>query len=276
MILYCNGDSFVAGVELGDDILPEYPGTQDFDAPTSVINLAKEWILKTQNHTHPWAAMRQELFTQIFDIERSRAFPNKISKLLNLPVINNALGGSSMDRIARTTIDSLIELKRENEDIIAIIGITEASRSELANFNECYNNEYSTRWVDMSLGYVNEGVKPLEAVRNYKLRYETDYHCQINFYKNVILLQDFCKVNHIPLFWVNPGFTNLSNSHPDTDLLNMKNYANLTCIVDMVEIARKINVNVRCPSGHHSEVVHDEVAKIIASILQESSYVQIH
>jgi hypothetical protein len=281
MILYFNGDSFCAGVELGDYILPDYPGVSD--AHNHIVRqLNRQWISKTYDPSHPWYKERKSSQHKLIDIEYERAFPNKIQQTLNIPVVNRALGGSSMDRIVRTTITNLIEYKKSNQDVIAIIGLTDCGRSEIANHQYSSYIDFvgwHSHWTDISLGHVLSGQDEVEPVRQYNLRYQTNYHCQVAFYKNIILLQDFCKLNDIPLFWISTGFSNIEFKDVEdgyknaSDLLNLIEYANLECLLDMTEIANEINFNVICPSGHYSEVVHTEVANRIVTMLKENGYV---
>ena len=42
----------------------------------------------------------------------------------------------------------------------------------------------------------------LDSIIKYKITYETNYHNLINFYKNVIFLNGFCKVNAIAINWI--------------------------------------------------------------------------
>ena len=85
------------------------------------------------------------------------------------------------------------------------------------------------------------------------------------FYKNAILLQDFCKVNNIKLLWI-AGNGNIikDNNVVDQknieDYKNFKEYVNFGYAIEMCEVAKDININVMCPGYHFSETVHDVVA----------------
>jgi hypothetical protein len=281
MILYFNGDSFCAGVELGDDILPGYPGASDTHNHI-VRRLNQSWINKTYDPSHPWAEERRSVQSKLTTLEYERAFPNKIQQTLGIPVINKSLGGSSMDRIVRTTITNLIEYKKSGDDVIAIIGLTDSGRSEIPNYSSSGHIDvvgFPSHWSDISLGHVLPGEDELEPVRQYNLRYQTNYHSQVSFYRNVVLLQDFCKLNNIPLFWISTGFCNIQfkdveDRYKDSpDLLNLIEYANLEYLLDMTEIAKELKFKVICPSNHYSEVVHVEVAKRIVAMLKENGYV---
>lgn len=275
MLIYCNGDSFVAGVELGDNILPDYPGLTDFAGD---LLPASKWIAKTYDPKHPYNAERTTRFNELVELEYQRAFPNKLSQKLNVPVINHALGGSSMDRIVRTTITDLISLKEEHSDIIAIIGDTHCSRSEVANYEFLEFPDavgFNQYWACLSTTYSMSGREPLKPILEYKIRYEKNYHMLVQYYYNVIQLQDFCKANNIKLYWVSSQdgieYTIPEKQYSD-DLCynNFVKYANLEYTIRMKSIAQEMNHKVLCPSRHFGENVHEEVANRLANIIKEN------
>lgn len=273
MLIYCNGDSFVAGVELGDDILPDYPGLSDFRKPSEI---AKQWIANTYTPNHPYSKERERRTKELIELEYNRAFPNKLQQSLNIPVVNHSMGGSSMDRIVRTSITSLIELKNKHDNIIAIIGDTDCNRSEAPNFEFIDYHDvvgFPRHWVCMSSNYHMSDRKPLEPLIDYKLRYEKNYHSLVGYYKNVILLQDFCHKNNITLYWVQSfdrgNIVPESEYENDSCLNNLKEYANFKYTVRMPEVAKNIYHNVQCPSGHYGENVHNGVAEEFTNIIKE-------
>lgn len=275
MLIYCNGDSFVAGVELGDNILSDYPGLSDFGADKT---LPTKWIASTYDPNHIYGKERQEKTKEILELEYQRSFPNKLKERLNIPVINHALGGSSMDRIVRTTITDLISLKKEHDEIIAIIGDTHWSRSEMPNFEFIDSPDavgFNRHWVCITSTYHMSGREPLNPVRDYKIRYEKNYHMLVKYYSNVIRLQDFCKANDIKLYWVSTTAdvesTSVEKQYAD-DLCytNFISYANLKFTIKMRDIAKQIYNKVLCPSNHYGENVHEEVANRLVTIIKEN------
>lgn len=278
-MIYFNGDSFVAGVELGDDELPEYPGTLPWPWGSPQHEKAKAWIAKTYDIKHPWYLVRMETVKDTIKKEYDRAFPSLIGKKLNVPIINHALGGASMDRIVRTTIADLIRLKKEHKTVIAIIGTTHMSRSEVPNsdFSASVDLHGSPKnWTCISLSYRlpyhNSKIDPL---LDYKLEYEKNYHMLVNFYKNVILLQDFCRANDIKLMWIST-YNNIINDfnlesvyRVNDDLTDFIEYSKFEYTLDMAIVAQEIKVGVLCPSGHFSEKVHQRVADDLCGVLGE-------
>ena len=133
MIIYCDGDSYIAGTELGDDILPEYPGCLPiYHSKKDLVN-NRRWLDRT-NDNGDLSQIRNQLREKIGFLEKERAFPKKIAKKLNIEVVNAALGGSSMDAICRRTLSNLIKLK-DKDNVVAVVGISDPWRFELPNSN---------------------------------------------------------------------------------------------------------------------------------------------
>jgi len=284
MKLYFNGDSFVAGCELGDDVLDGYPGLLSWPMDTTKHELHKEWLRRTHVPTTSpkHHSNRTEKFSLIGKLELERAFPNKVQQLLNIPVINHAMSGASMDNIVRHSMTELYNLRKENpnEEIIAIIGTTYPGRSEIP-YDELNRIDLHNRkqdWICISGNYsIDCDSDYITSVRKFKVLYETHYHNLVNFYKNIILLQDFCKLNNIELHWV-ATFDNVSKDYwaldeysdrPDINML--MEYANLEYTLDMKEIivTEFAGQNVVCPGGHFGEIIHERTAQEIVRLLHE-------
>lgn len=275
MIIYCNGDSFVAGVELGDTIIPDHPGFIDYNDEDPAKY--RPWSSKTWDTNTLYGKARITSWNQIEELDRKKSFPSKLNQLLNVPVINRAHGGASLDRIVRTALTDLIELKKTNDNIVAIIGTTDISREEIPT---CHDIPYPDStgdpgyWISVTPHHTKADEAETDGITKYKLLREKDYHGMLRFYKNVILLKDFCKLNNIKLYWISTNY-NVKNIEVEkeyetcVDLLNFKEYAEFEYILDMDEIAKTINTGVICPANHFSEIVHDEVAKQLAEILKE-------
>lgn len=283
MIIYCNGDSFTSGVDLADYLIPGYPG----GTPIGCFNPeAANWHKNTYDNSHQHGKLRQTKMREIRNEEFNRAWPNKLHNLSGYPVINNAQSGSSMDRIARTTVSDLISLKEEHANIISIIGLTGIDRSELPTSGRSLTGSSFSSWVDII--HHRPGLHPdLAPIFDFKLQYETDYHCYINFYKNVILIKNFCSVNNIRLYFVLPlplppkFWQSGYKPHPlDVDakfsvtdiknIKNLENYANLVPDIYMTDIATSCKLpEVYAPGGHFAESIHEIVADKLFNIIKQ-------
>jgi hypothetical protein len=264
MIIYCNGDSYIAGVELGDHILPDHPGYMPQNLSPEEYTVFDNWIQSTYADDYK---LRDEHYHQLIRLEREACFSGILSSRYGYNVVNNALGGASMERITRTTITDLINLKKTHKDIIAIIGTTEISRTEFPH--ETYGWEPFMYNQKFFKDYYAENL------RQFKLQYQKDYHDLIYFYKNAILIQDFCKLNDIKLFWIATS-CNINEYAPEEeykneiDFLNFKEYLNLKYTLDMSEEVHKSNIDkIYCPSYHYSPETHELFAHKLNTILQD-------
>ena len=284
MLLYFNGDSFAAGVELADDMLPGYPGcfTWPLDYESNPIaKKGKVWLDSSHIGTHPSNKIRMSIVHEMTQTELARAYPNLVHKMTGLPVINKSQGGSSMDRIVRVTITDLIRLKKEEPDrkLVAFICTTYIERSEIPNNLPPKLDMHGDPqdWASVSVTFrQSDHDEMIEGIRKYKVLFETPYHSMLNFYRNVVLLQDYCKLNDIDLYWISGG----ENIHTETDnrleitfrndLVALMEYAKMQVAISMQDIAEHELPNqlTICPGRHYAQPVHDRTAEKIVNILR--------
>jgi hypothetical protein len=285
MLLYFNGDSFAAGTELADDMLPGYPGcfTWPLNYDTNpVAATAKEWLDNSHDGTHPSSKTRMSIMHELTQTELARAYPNLVHNMTGLPIINKSQGGSSMDRIVRVTITDLIRLKKEdpNRKLIAFICTTYIERSEIPNNLPPTLDMHGDPqdWASVSVTFrQSDHDEMIEGIRKYKVLYEKPYHSMLNFYRNVVLLQDHCKLNDIDLYWISGG----ENIHAGTDnrleinfrndLLALMEYAKMQILISMQDIAAHelCSQLAVCPGRHYAQPVHDRTAEKIVDILRQ-------
>lgn len=251
-VIYANGDSFTAGSELAADMLPGFPGNTS-KPPTPVQNIKNSKWLSVVYHKY------SHLIPSYLAESRQRAYPQKIGDALNCKVVNNAQGGASMDCIARNTISDLLNLKNDHKDIVAIIGTTQIYRLEIP----IENNQWES--VQVGHGFPNRLPDSFEKyyVKNYSV-----YHAFTNYYKNLIQIQNFCKVNDIRLIFVNFMY----DSIPEDDIeetkkiIQLKNYLK-EYDFNMSKIAHGMVGDIFAPCGHFTEIVHTNLAKEIVKTL---------
>jgi len=279
LIIYANGDSFVSGVELGDDILSNHPGYLPYFADESLKESNRKWISKTYDTTTDNGQERIQNQKAIMSLEYQRAFPNQLKSYLDCQVINHAQGGSSMNRIIRTSMVDLMELAKEDEPVIALIGTTCPSRSEIStpfnNLTDIDELGFTKTWEQISTTYKSSHqTGMLEKVIDYKIYHDKNYHQLVNAFLNIINLSNFCLLNRIKLFWI-CGYVDILNQVPiETELANSKDYVqlrnnlNFSYTIDMNKIASGSNIeNVLCPSGHFSPEIHHIIAKRLGQVL---------
>jgi len=269
VFLYANGDSFVKGNELGDFLLPNYPGGRDFLAqhPTDTWNWFTELHLKG---TPAWNT-RNDIMDLIEKEEQQRNFTAKLAQKLNVDFYNAGTGGAGMDRIARTTIADLIELKKTKKNIVAVIGTAEPLRMELPGV------EVDAPWIVFHPGNPVDGTSsfgsPFSEITNYYYMNVSNYHRIVIFLKNIVLIKDFCCANRIKLLWISGNslvlkdYTIEEHYANNKDIIQLLDYTKFTPAVDMQQIARSINHNVVLPGYHFAEIVHEETARQLVELI---------
>lgn len=269
MLIYCNGDSFVAGAELGDDLIPTWPGNRRrYD--TRKEKLTTYWHERSITPNNPLYQHRLNLTKEIKEKEKACRFSNKLYLNLGHDVINNAVGGSSLERIIRTSMSDLIDLKKTHNEIVAVIGTTDPSRTEIP----ITDNEWRCIHVDPINNPIDDDERNINGIVDYKLTHESDYHLAIKFYKHIIFLKDFCASNDIRLIWIAGGLDidHHESYSNDKELLNFKNYANFQYGVNMTSIVfDNPEIETMAPAHHYSEFVHDITAKEIEKIISQYS-----
>lgn len=281
MLLYFNGDSFVAGTELADDILPDYPGyiswPLDF-TDGSKFRTGKIWLDASHDASHPSNKTRMDIMAELVQTELYRAYPNKVHMMTGLPIINRGMGGSSMDRIARQTLLDLYTLKQEDphRELVAFIGTTYPERHEIPN-NLPPNTDmhgFTTDWASISATFRQaDHDEDIENIRRYKILFETNYHSLVNFYRNVVLINDFCHLTNIKLYWIATGedvtkrvVENHLSDRPDLKML--MDYTKFKYDINMIEIINEFpGQHVICPGGHFGEQIHERTAQEVVKIL---------
>lgn len=290
MLVYCNGDSFVAGVELGDDILPDYPGLTPYSMRYNQnIEQAnnKAWLAKTYDMKHKYGKARDEHCKKLIELEFERAFPNKVKNMTGYEVINHALGGSSMDRIVRTTICDLQAARNKDPigPIVAFIGTTHPMRWEIPNreYSGTDLHGYPMDWLCISTTYSKPDIdhNTSEMIK-LKVLTETFYHALVNYYKNILLVQNFCARKNIHLYWIATHDNILTDFDIEPEYMNrddlalFKEAANLFYQIDMKQIIldKFDKKPTLCPGGHFGENIHRETANIVVDIINELNLAQ--
>ena len=264
-IIYCNGDSFVAGDELADhEFFDDHPGLLSVSDSNEKKRIAAEWRRKSCR------TRDGETNRKLRELERIKAFPNRLQEITGIPVINDAVGGASFERIARTTITSLIDLKNEYSEITAIIGLTcpdrfeIPSRHQLRGFDEnlpewdCIN----PAWEDLK----GQDGRLINLI-NYQRIATTKNFRYTRLYLNMILIKDFCELHNIRLLWLEAGW-HFPEENPGY-ASNLREYIDFHSSGNMGTLGHLLDTNALCADGHWAEVVHHKFAKELSKYFKD-------
>jgi hypothetical protein len=250
-MIYCNGDSFTAGTELVDCeyFKDSYPGLFDKDYANDYEKnnnfKYSEWWL-----THSIKKFRSNLtkskLNELIEKEKEKAWPAKLSKLLNVPIRNSAIMASSLESVVYTTITDILNCDRPIDTVL--LQLPPVGRVAIP---------YMDTFYDATLGhkhYIPE-IANVVKVMSYT---ETDYSLQYKYLFNLTHIYDFCKSNGIKLiiFAVKPDHLIFN---PKLEYLK-KYFSDDIRPLTMQDELDKLITNVYCPGGHFSERVHDSFA----------------
>jgi len=266
MMIYCNGASFTAGTELVDidlfkDSYPKILNKNYLDSEQTDRD-AKYFDWWCNNAFKLFSSLPTDDRNKIITKEKSRAWPAKLEKLLNIQTYNSASMGLSMEAIARNTITDILTL-----DIpinLVIIQLPPIERIEVIYKNNAYTVSFSNtkHWIPE----IKNLTKSLVMV-------EDDYSLQRRYIFSLMQLYDFCKTKNIKLMIL--GVKNISQELDiDNKLAHLKNH-----IIDsiypysMSDEVEKLTGAVYCPGGHYTEIVHDAFARTLATSIKSQKLI---
>lgn len=204
MLVYCNGDSFTAGVHLSDHVYPKFPGTFTRDElKTKSAEIAQFVDVKTKydrkfvrqddlknrtDHLEFFDTMepgRNIVQNCINELEKLYAYPAEIELLdSSIKTYNKGVPGASIGGICQRTILDLLELKSKNITVDAVvIQLTSIGRYEIYDFNHSYFI------LDRPLGYFKTSKLDQQISDAITLKY-TDYDYVIKFLYHLITLKE--------------------------------------------------------------------------------------
>jgi hypothetical protein len=264
LILYFNGDSYVAGTELADPYFfpsithkfKEMPNKRPSSNLTELKSLLE--IKKTIS------------LEKIYQVEKEKSFPGKVCSSTGIETINAGKAASSLDRIARRTIEDLLVLKKKEKKIVAFIGITEPSRFEFPN---PLNNNETDFWECLIPGYgFIDKFKLVNPVLKYKAVYEKDYHLISRMVRNLIYIKSFCLANSIDFYFVDTWSFDLEKYKDliskNNRLSDMIEYLDLKFLFKMSNFIENVKLPY-CLGGHFTEEVHEITANFLSDFLIE-------
>ena len=131
-------------------------------------------------------------FTEGYDLpSKESSWPYQLGSILNYNVVNLALGGSSNDRIYRTTVEYL---NTHSDPDLAIIGWTIFNRAELSSANGLYLRLTNTD----ALADTTELTQDLSNVHKFWLtNLYNEYINYRNWLHNILHLQNYFAVKNI-------------------------------------------------------------------------------
>jgi hypothetical protein len=200
MFIYFSGDSFTAGDELADFMLPNWPGYFS-DSDEHAKKQGRSWAAK--HRLKAIYSQPREQLNQFFIEQQKRVWPTLLAKKLGADYLVSGKGGSSQgDTNYRTMLD-IERLIGEGKKIDHVfIQVTEPYRIEIFNkYQDTYytNNAISSLLACLADVYTNYNEK--EFTKRWLL-IEDDTGKIARFLTNIIFIRNYVKskLHYEPIF----------------------------------------------------------------------------
>lgn len=284
-LIYFNGDSFVAGHELGDMQFLDY---SDVFFPVEYDSTHEPYATYFDRN---WKWVKTPKDKEQIELIKATQINHRFSTLVhakiqssNFDVINNATNGSCIERVKRTTIEDLLKYRKHYDKIIAVIGDTTADRLEVPSvLTENTDDWYSLIPANvMTDDYYksNPSLSSLQDVAKFYLIEGKDIHSLTRYWQSMLAIHDFCKLNNIELLWATANnfnsfdYIKLSSMNYES-LVDIMDYLNLHPNIDMSKILSYSDLkNVRCLGGHFNIEAQKVIADYIVQLLYTTGLVQ--
>jgi len=231
-IIYSNGDSNMAGTELGDFLLPNWPGVLDWPAPMYLHEAAKidesvkkalpeiermkeicrTWFWDSHNDLTELGKLRLAKSNEIDFHEKKNSVSGQLAELLDCTVFNHSKAGASMEHIVSSTIFDLTRLLVDNdpEDIVAVIGNTFPSRFMYPKYeldNDHYNRNSYLYFYD-NFSPATKVNKQNKNILQYIIEHTDFRHILLSYATQLNILDSFCKHKNIKLYFIDTMIKN--------------------------------------------------------------------
>jgi len=270
MNIYVNGDSFTAGAELTDWVLPGFPGygtTGHRDGFWEVPKETKAWY-----RTKHYVAIKH--FGSIENretTEKNLAWPAELGKLdPTLFVYNGSAAGASMTGITHRTVADLLTFKAKDIAFDQVfIQLTGCHRFEIYDstmIQKKFIIDKPFGWIDTLPGRTQQ-----ELGKCYIAQYKNE-DLAIKFLYNLCTLKQAVKglTGHNPIILSSlslftTGVINPLKNNPDPLIqLLLKESGILDILPEYcMEIVHRDNNFLYCPGMHFEHRTHQAYAKII-------------
>lgn len=275
MNIYCNGDSFTAGGELLDFLLPEFPGYRKEGDPFFIVNQLtkseKEWYSnRIRLNLEKYGSMEN-----FENAQRAAAWPKQLEKIDTSLNVNNAGScGSSILGIANRTILDLLESKRKGIYYSYIfIQLTAANRIEIFDSekpDDLFLIERSAGFIDTmpteSSRKIGKAIVTSYREEEYSLKYLFTLNLLIEAIKGITgitpIILGSCYSFLRGIVGPIQNKEELKNNDQIKILLSNTNILSMSDDNVMETIHNKNNF-LYCPCFHYEIRTHEEFAKLI-------------
>jgi hypothetical protein len=260
--IYVNGDSFPAGAELADHLLPGYPGLSTMQN----FSFNQQWGDKKYKEIDKL----QGGPVYFHSIEKQLAWPGVLNSVYGVNVINGSMSGASITGIAFRTCVDLLEIYSKGCSVDNVfIQLTSLERIEI------FKNTPDNRYFDDLPIVTILSTPSTELEKNLATAYAAynDDQLLAKFLYGLILLEQSVKniTGKLPIYLS----TGLSSYITDMIREKIKTSPPLKRLTDLtnfnaIDVNNKPMLNIQvennyllCPQGHYEQRTHTKYAEEI-------------
>jgi hypothetical protein len=298
MLVYCNGDSFTAGVHLSDHVYPGFLGDFTREELTTRASEIKRFMETKAEYAEKFVIADElknrtdrleffdklgpgmnRVFGAINELEKHYSYTAELELLdSSIKTINNAVAGASMGGICQRTLLDLLELKSKNIKVdTVVIQLTSVGRYEI------YDANYSYFLLDRPLGYFKSNNEHDKRISDAVTLKYSNYDLTIKFLYHLITLKEavLSMTGKLPVLIDSMnsehtvGLIQSSRAHikivnPDSldkfDLLVEQSMINTAHHMFMFDLAKQVE-RPYSHDGHYSQAVHKLTAAELIKLL---------
>lgn len=122
-VIYVAGDSFAAGEDIGDFLVPNSVSRTRDDFSDLLMEKVQSW----QKDRTVWLRQDLKRLDQFTNYNRQHRWSTQLSQILDISVINSSIGGSSNYEIMYKTLHDILDLQSQGVEIKDVIVQTTSS-----------------------------------------------------------------------------------------------------------------------------------------------------
>jgi len=212
-------------------------------------------------------------------LSTGKTYTDFIGQQLNCKVVNNGLPGSCNNRILRRSVRDLLELKKQNNNILAIFGLAHPNRTEYWS-NEAIGNDGHFKDIQPNNCLTGDAKKFSDA---YNRLYD-DEAATTNLLFQLAMFTSFLNLNNIKyLIWM--GTKNMKavdfstpfikqfyeKIQSDSNIVDLFDFSfSKYCSIDKNHIP--YDYNRYQYDGHHAEPAHEDFANYLLENYLNETY----
>ena len=154
--------------------------------------------------------------------DKNHAWPNVLSKMLNIPIVNKGRPATGNLRMVKRAMDAVFN----NAELI-IIGWSDVNRIEFADDDGIYD-----LWAARNYRSFMDNFDHRSGIIKYMTAYDVPEYHYARWLRYVILIQNFCKFNNIPLVMFISCGANESHQQYESKFFHLLNHIDKTQFVD--------------------------------------------